>query len=186
MNRRVLFLVTVLSLSLLTWSFAALGASDDGTANVNITVNEYVKITPLGDQVIDHGTINPVEYDAGNYEPEEDFKVETNHTVTARIYPMRFGLAKDQDQGEYFCDWYDETCEYQVTDDSNSDLWFYFWFSEKNADDPYDDEVTLSPGVHGPDSDNPELTIFSNVYVPDITDEPKTYEVEEAVTITIS
>jgi len=84
MNKRVLFLVGVLSLSLLTWSFAALGASDSSTASVSVTISDYVNITNVKAMSfnIDDPTSGPfyaTDSDAGT---PASFDVETNQGTT--------------------------------------------------------------------------------------------------------
>jgi len=164
MNKRVLFLVAVLSLSLLAGSFAAPGSTSDA-ADVNIDINEYVSISPLGDSKINFLIENPKATDETDFKTEM-YKVECNRQVDVslspygRIYigPAMFGLEfKIYHGGEYIA----------------------------QGDSP----ITLDPGEH----DNVGIAArvtpapnFPDQTQIDLNDQPGTYLINNAVTITVS
>jgi len=93
MNKRVLFLVGVLSLSLLTWSFAALGETATDTADVALAINEYVSVSVEGDGSIDITVNNP---DTTNSSSDAvPFTVKTNASQSVSVSDNITGLSGD-------------------------------------------------------------------------------------------
>ena len=90
MNKRVLFLVGVLSLSLLTWSFAALGETATDTADVALAINEYVSVSVEGDGSIDITVDNPDTTDSSS--DAVPFTVKTNAPQSVSVSDDISGL----------------------------------------------------------------------------------------------
>jgi len=190
MNKRLLFLVAVLSLGLLSVSFAALGTTST-TADVNIAVNEYAEIIWQGDGVLDFGTIEDLTKD-GDWAAKEYFTIKTNHTVTLTLTPKWFIPCGSELPSSHP---YYESCTTFDNDLTGDDIMIFFntmpppsWGSGA-----YVTEIDFPPGEHTHEMDSElyngywESTDFSN-YHPNmqLKNKPGSYTFDKAITLTVS